>query len=96
MSTYRKRKIKQALLSKGFHEIKTDHEMYRLWVKDKKTSVRTQLSFGSKEYGDNLLGCIARQMRLKRVELDEFIECPLGTSEYQKLLIERGHVKLPD
>lgn len=96
MSTYRKRKIKQALLKKGFHQTKTDHEMYRLWINNKKTSVRTQLSFGSREYGDNLLGYVARQMRLKRVELDEFIECPLGTSEYQKLLIERGYVILVD
>jgi len=96
MSTYRTREIKQALLNKGFCQTSTDHEMYWLWVDDKKTSIRTLLSFGSREYGDNLLGCMARQLKLKRAELDELIECPLGKSEYQQLLIKHGHVKLSE
>lgn len=98
MSTYRTKEIKKALLNKGFRQKNTDHEMFWLWVNDKKTSVRTRLSFGSKakEYGDNLLGCMARQLKLPRAELDELIECPLSKEEYQKILIEGGAVKLSD
>jgi len=94
MSTYRTREIKQALLSKGFRQKNTDHEVYRLYVDDKKTSVHTSLSFGSKEYGDNLLGLVARQVRLKKRELEVFIECPLSSQEYIRLLVQRDHVKL--
>ena len=94
MSTYRTREIKQALLSKGFQQRNTSHEFYRLYVDNKKTSVQTSLSFGSKEYGDNLLGLVARQVRLKKGELEEFIECPLTGEDYVQLLVERDHVKL--
>lgn len=94
MSTYRTREIKQALLSKGFRQKNTDHEVYRLYIDDKKTSVHTSLSFGSKEYGDNLLGLVARQVRLKKGELEELIECPLSSQEYIRLLVQRDHIKL--
>jgi hypothetical protein len=94
MSTYRTREIKQALLSKGFRQKNTDHEMYRLYVGDKKTSIQTSLSFGSTEYGDNLLGLVARQVKLKKKELGKFIECPLSSQGYVKLLVERNHIRL--
>ncbi len=94
MSTYRTREIKQALLSKGFQESTTDHYVYHLWVNDRKSSVRTHVSFGAKEYGDPLLGFMAKQLKLRRSELDDLIKCPITKEQYLSLLVKRGHVRL--
>ena len=94
MSTYKIREIKQALLSKGFQESNTHHHVYHLWVGNKKTGVRTYLSFGAKEYNDSLLGFVAKQLRLRRSELDDLIDCPISGEQYVNLLVERGDVRL--
>jgi hypothetical protein len=94
VSTYRAREIRSALKSKGFRQSNTDHEVYHLYIGNKKSTVRTYVSFGSKEYGDNLLGFMSRQLRLRRGELNELIECPLSEEQYVALLVERGEIAL--
>ena len=66
--------------------------MYWLYVKDRKTSVRTRISQGANEYDDYLQGQMARQLRLKRDEFDSLIECPLSEEDYVRLLTEGGDV----
>ena len=95
MATRRTRDLEAALTTKGFHQDNNHHEMYRLYVGGRKTSVRTYISHGKSEYGDNLLGQIARQVKLRRAELDDLVDCPLDGEAYAALLIQRGHVKLP-
>jgi len=92
--------IKSALESKGF-EMDTcghnrDHDFFLHYVNNKKTGIRTFLSRGVKykEYSDDLLSQVAKQLRLKRKELDEFIECPLTQEGYVTLLKERGEIKV--
>lgn len=94
MSTQRTRDIKSALLEKGFREDKTHHEMFWLYVDGRKTSVRTRLSHGVREYGDGLLGPMAKQLRLRRKQLDDLIECPLTKDSYSELLLKRGEITL--
>ena len=68
--------------------------MYWLYVAGKRTSVRTRISHGASEYDDRLLGQMARQVGLRRHELDDLIDCPLDQAEYVRLLVERSAVRL--
>ena len=94
MSTAKARDIRQALTGKGFRVVEAHHEMLWLFVQGKKTSIRTRLSHGSSEYDDGLLGLMAKQLKLKRGDLDRLIECPLTENEYVNGLINDGHVRL--
>jgi len=93
VSTRKTREIKSSLLVKGFQQESTHHEMYWLYISGKRTSIRTRISHGASEYDDKLLGLMAKQLKLRRNEFDEFIECPLTIEEYLKLLIERRHIQ---
>jgi hypothetical protein len=86
--------IRAALLKKGFVADDTHHEMFWLVVDGKKTSVRTRISHGAKEYGDELLALVARQVGLSRQELYRLIDCPMDGGKLRLLLVERGRVRL--
>ena len=92
MSTYPARKIRRALLAKGFQQTQTHHEMYWLVVSGLKTPIHTYLSHGNMEYGPALTGLIARELRLRRSELDAFVRCPLDGAKYVELLRQRGAI----
>ena len=94
MSTHKTKTIKASLLRKGFHQKNSDHEYFWLYVGEKKTSVRTRISFGVNEYDDGLLGCVARQLKIRRGELDDLISCPLTKEKYLELLIKQSDVSL--
>jgi hypothetical protein len=88
-------KIRKALLTKGFVEGGGDHDFYRLQYNGKVHSVGTKLSRGSKykDYSDDLLAVLYKQLGLTRKEFDSFLECPLGLRDYVILLKERGRIK---
>jgi hypothetical protein len=94
MSTIKTKDIHDALTGKGFRVAETHHEMLWLFVNGQKTSIRTRLSHGSDEYDDGLLGLMAKQLKLRRADLNRLIECPLTEEEYVKILIKNGHVRL--
>lgn len=94
MSTRKTKDIRKSLLVKGFKETNTHHEMYWLYIGSRKTSVRTRISHSESEYGDKLLGQMAKQVGLSKAEFDDLIECPLSYDEYVQLLIARGIIKL--
>jgi len=91
---HKSKEIKQSLLQKGFRQSNTHHEMFYLFVNNKKTSIRTRLSHGISDYGDSLLGQMARQLKLERGKFEEFIECPLTEKEYIELVANKGFIKL--
>ena len=93
MGTIDTRTIRKALTAKGFRQEQSHHEMFFLYVQEKRTQVRTRISHGKREYGDNLLGQMARQVRLQRREFNDLIECPMSGETYLQLLRERGEVK---
>jgi hypothetical protein len=95
MSTAKTKDIHNALTRKGFRVVEAHHEMLWLFVQGKKTSIRTRLSHGSPEYDDGLLGQVAKQLKLRRGDLDRLIECPLTEEEYVNGLIQNGHARLP-
>ena len=84
-SKNQKRTSQQGSLQESSH-----HEMFYLYAEGERTYVRTRLSHGAREYGDNLLSAVAKEMHLRRRELDAFIECPLERTAYVRLLVERG------
>ena len=94
MSSFPAARIRSALSSKGFRLDETHHSLYWLTVAGRKRSIRTRVSHGTRDYGDNLLAQMARQMGLRRRELDEFISCPMTYETYVELLIERGALEL--
>ena len=94
MSTFKTGIIDSALRGKGFRKSNTHHEMYWFYVGGRKTSVRTRLSHGVSEYGDSLLGQMARQLHLTRTDLGELIECPLKEDQYRQKLISGGHIRV--
>lgn len=91
MSSVKIRDIQSALGRKGF-QIKGQkkHEFWSFYYNGKKTSIYTFLSHGSSEYNDNLLGSVAKQMRISRSMLDEFIQCSLSQKEYEAHLLKDG------
>jgi hypothetical protein len=86
--------IRAALLKKGFVADDTHHEMFWLVVDGKKTSVRTRISHGAKEYGDELLALVARQVGLGKQEMYRLIDCPMDGEKLRASLVERGRIRL--
>ena len=84
--------IRAALLRKGFREDLTHHRYLWLYVDNKKTSIKTRLSHGAKEYGDFLLSQVQKQLKLSRPELLRFVECPLDYEQYVRHLVGNGWV----
>ncbi|MCL5966191.1 MAG: hypothetical protein M1550_03075 [Deltaproteobacteria bacterium] len=86
--------IRAALIKKGFVADDTHHEMFWLVADGKKTSVRTRISHGAKEYGDELLSLVARQVGVSKQELHRLVDCPMDGARLIALLIERGRVRM--
>jgi hypothetical protein len=94
-STRKTADMREVLLNKGFRKDNSHHEMFWLYAADKKTSVRTRLSHGLKEYGAPLLAKMSRQLRLSRADFERFMDCPLTGHAYLELLVAAGEVVLP-
>ncbi len=96
MSVRKTRELRRALTAKGFRQDNTHHEMYWLYLGSRKTSIRTRISHGSKDYGDNLLGQMARQLGLARADFDDLIDCPLSGAGSATMLQECGAIRTAD
>ncbi|MEA3557881.1 MAG: hypothetical protein U9R75_01380 [Candidatus Thermoplasmatota archaeon] len=90
MTIRKTRKIQSSLDSKGFCKSTTDHYWYVLYFNGKKTSVRTKISYGKKEYDDSLLSKMSGQLRITKKELLDLIDCPLGYEEYCNILLNKN------
>ena len=90
------RNIAAALTRKGFRSHHGDHVYYYLYVGDKKTSIRTKISHGENEIGENLLAVMARQVKLTKKLFGDLVDCPLTHDQYVKILQHGGHVAKND
>jgi hypothetical protein len=89
--TFRSEAIARALLAKGFREVQGRHRKFILWHQGKPTSIRTELSHGSKEVGAPLLSMMKRQLRLETIDqLKALIECPMEGEDYIAFLKNKG------
>jgi len=95
VKTYSPREIRQALSRKGFIEHSGHHQFLTLYVDGRKTSIRTRVSHGGKDYGHNLMTRLKQQLRLNgTAELQGLLDCPMSRDKYVDLMVERGHVRL--
>lgn len=91
MASRKTREIENALLSKGFIRSDSNHRFFHLYVDGKRTPIRTYLSHGVSEYGDDLLSKVRQQMKLRsKKELLEFIDCPVTHEDYVEIVREAG------
>jgi len=86
------KKVLAGLEKKGFLRKDNDHRFLHLWVDRRKTSIYTKISHGEKEIGDNLLGMMARQLKLNRRQFADLVDCPMTLPEYIQVLRDGGHV----
>lgn len=92
LTSIKTRNIASALTSKGFRVRKgrRDHIYYVLWRDGIKTHIWTKISHGKKEYSNNLIGQLRKQLRLDKREFFDLIDCPLSKEGYISLLLEKG------
>lgn len=91
-----RRAILSSLQSKGFTlEPGNNHDILRLSREGFVGSVFTIVSRGTahRDYGDNLLARMCRQLHLTRAQLNDLIDCPLDNPAYTALLTERGIIR---
>lgn len=90
-------KIRKALKGKGYVEVtkKKDHDFFYLFLNGVKYPIFTKLSRGSsyKEYSDDLVRDVYKQIRLSKDEFTEYVECSLRLEDYVQLLTEQNVIK---
>jgi len=86
--------IEAALTKKGFRlDESRDHRYLVLYIEGRDTGIRTKVSHGSRDYGDDLLSKVQKELRLPtKRDLLGLIDCPLSGDAYVGLLRERGVV----
>lgn len=93
MATLERRRLKRALLEKGFREESghRGHTYYRLYDGEKKTLVLTQISEGSanRNLADDNVRKTYKQMHLTKAQLLRFVECTLSGSDYVEIAREK-------
>jgi len=84
------RDIVTGLIKKGFSKSEGNHLHLIFYVNGKKTSIRTKVSHGCSEIGDNLINLMSVQLKLEKKQFIEFINCPLTFQDYLKELKKQG------
>lgn len=86
----KKRKdVEKALKKKGFVEkLDGHHKYYILYENGNRTNINTHTSHGSthKDINVTIYVKMAKQMKLTKSELDQFVKCTLSKDNYVKLL----------
>lgn len=86
MATRKAREIKEGLTKKGFITVQRDHTYLFFSVGGRKSGIHTKISHGNKEYGDNILSLIARQLRITTKQLDDLLDCPMSYEDHLAIL----------
>jgi predicted RNA binding protein YcfA (HicA-like mRNA interferase family) len=92
MASLKTKDIESALLRKGFRKHDSHHTYYWLYDGEKKTNVRTFISHGGREYPDNMLSPMSKQLRVTKRQLLALVDCPLSREDYLDLLVKKGDV----
>lgn len=90
------RKIDSALKKKGFKIVKEkeDHIYYYFFINGKKTPIHTKLSHGIKEYSNDRLSDVKKQLKFeKKDELLRFIDCSITLPKYIAMLENKSIIE---
>jgi hypothetical protein len=91
------RVIQSSLAKKGFVADDTGHHIYyRFFIGGKRTDVYTFFSHGDVEIHGGRINQTAKQLRLDKDKFLELIDCHMDESAYTKLLLDGGHIELPE
>ncbi len=88
-----RRDIDSALTRKGFRvDQDSDHDKYWLFYNGTEQAIYTKLSRGTqyRTIGDDLVGKIARQLKLTKPKLEELVDCSMTGPDYRAFLKQRG------
>lgn len=87
------RDVKRALTQKGFQESKKrDHHVYFLFHDGKKTNIKTKISHGCSEIPDSLCSTMAKEMRLRNRDFNNFVDCSLKFEGYLEILVANNQL----
>lgn len=93
MSAIKTKDIRSALLKKGFRSDNCHHEYLWLYLGETQTGVRTWLSHGLSEYGEDLLAKVKKELGVSKGQLFALVGCPLDYETYVALLVKSGRIK---
>ena len=92
-----KRAVEAGLLNKGFQSRDSHHRFFVYHTtKGTKTAVRTKTSQGGSELDDYLLGQMAKQCKLSKVDFLALVDCPMSQSSYEAKLAAQGEISPVD
>jgi hypothetical protein len=87
------RDVKKALTRKGFEESKgRDHHVYFLIYNGRKTNIATKISHNCSDINDSLCSIMARQMRLRNLDFNRFVDCSLKLERYIEMLVANAQL----
>jgi len=94
MPSLKRDDVEASLRQKGFEEAPGDHRFFKLMVDGKYTGLFTKTSRGKKykTLGDELVGRMARQVKLTKAEFCKLVDCSLSGDEYRALLEGRDEL----
>jgi hypothetical protein len=92
VSKYKVKDLEYSLSKKGFKLQNSHHKLYIYFVNGKKTGIRTFISHGKSEYGDNLLNKMKDQLKLSRQQFDDLIQCPMSKEELYETYSKNGYI----
>jgi len=95
VSVVKTKELESALVGKGFRQDNTHHRFFWLFDGEKKTSVKTYVSHGVREYGDELLDKVKKQLGLTKPQLLDLIACPMTEHDYLEHLLNIGRIRRP-
>lgn len=90
MTILKTKNILNNLLKKGFHKSESDHTYLIFYFQNKKTSIRTKISHGSKEVNDSLINLMSKQLRVDKKFFIELANCNKNETEFIDELEESG------
>lgn len=90
-----KQEVEKSLLRKGFLSKDGDHNFFIYHsLQGKKTTIRTKTSHSpkTKDLTDILLGLMAKQCGLTKVDFLDLVDCPMTRDRYEEKLVAAGLV----
>lgn len=93
MTTLKIQTIKANMLKKGFRIKNGDHKYLHFFYNDTQTTIKTKYSHSAKEIDDNLIGEMAKQIKLSRAEFIKFATCTMSEAQYIEILKSKNLLK---
>ena len=86
MTSYKSRKVRAALLKKGFRQANSDHFFYVYYHNGQQTGINTKISMGANhDINESLVSHMKRQLSLTKDEFSGVIECHIDEKKLSEI-----------